>query len=529
MAYLKKNIKIIIWMIIILLAFLLTLFSYKIYITKYPSIDTLQNTFFANNIIKSGELGFNNKYLQYSYIFGLRTTFVSPEGKNYPSNQLGYIFLLSEFLLLNEKIIFLSNFLIFLLLIFFIFRLCKLVFNEKVSYLTIILLTTFSSLIFWSVLFMNDVPAMTFFFISLFYLFKSINNKDNKSLILFSFFFSFTCFIRYSYILLFPIFLLAFLNYKKFKLNYLLISTFIFILLITSFISYNLINYNYFLGPVEYQSDLILLSPNIEVEKLISNNYNLYDRLINFFNLEVFRNNFNIYILGNFFLISSLSVISLFIILRNGNENQKFFFIISIYIILIFIFLYMGKIWSGYSKNYSLASMYTRYLLPVHILFIILTSNLIILSKKRLTNRNFIMFLGIFMIIFLTFNLTTSFTLINKSSTKSEVILKIDKIINSTPKDSIIFANFYDKFIFPERMTAIYSTYKKEERIELTTDIVKELITKNYPVYFINEDHLKDYDYYKLEEDYFPYFEKNGLNIIRSEDRFYYKIELQST
>lgn len=515
--------------VFVLIFSLLSFFLFKLYIIKYPSIDVLQNTFFSEEMINSGNLGFDNIYNTYGpKIFGLRATFVSDTGVNYPATQIGYIFFLSIFWLIGNNLIFISTFILLGLLTIFSYKLSKMIFNKKVAFIFIILLICFSSIIYWSTLFINDISALTFFVISLFYFFRFKKEGSNKFMILFILFFFFSGFLRYSYFLFsFPLIFSFLYNNKKKDFLKIILLIVLFICFIFSLLYFHFHYYQSIFGPVGDSSNLILLSPNIQ-KSIQLPVHSLSDKISNFFNFEFFVNNFKLYLLDSYLLISILAFLSIFPILIKKSKIQIDFLILAIGIILIEILLYMGKEWSGYASRFLMVSGYTRYLIPLYFIILLFSANSINYYKKFFNKRFKLIVLFLFLTSFFIFNLSVSFMQIDANLKVGSETSNIDRIIDQTPENSVIFANYYDKYIFPKRMTAVYSTFDKEIRIEETFNTIEMLISKNHQIYFINEDNLKDYDNFKLKEDYFPYFEDHGLRI-EEVNNFIYKITKNET
>ena len=61
-------------------------------------------------------------------------------------------------------------------------------------------------------------------------------------------------------------------------------------------------------------------------------------------------------------------------------------------------------------------------------------------------------------------------------------------IKNIPEENAVVFTAYFDKYIFPKRITAIYTSFPEIERIDKTTEIVFSLVSNNIPVYFLNED-----------------------------------------
>ncbi len=492
-------------------------FSFRFYSVRYPLIDTLQNTFFSENLVVSGNFGFENQFnTRYERIFGLRATFLSEEGWNLPATHVGYIFLLGSLDILDRNMKFFSSMIFFLLILIFSYKSSSLLFGKKTAFISVILLGALSSLIYWSTLFINDIPAFSFFVVSLFYFLKYQNEHNQKLLILSTFFLFMASFIRYSYLFFLIPFIIVFFFNKHKKLKNLILPGFLLFLLGFSLAFFHYNTYHTIFGPIGEYSTLDLLSPNnIQIDQNIEKP---------FFDFEVFHNVFKTYIFGGFAGLGILSLLSIFPIIHRKKTLQIKFLFISMITFLLMIFLYMGVEWSGYSEHFLMASMYTRYLLPLYFVLILLSAYSISYYQKFFDKKIAMFVLAIFFLYFFLFNLSVSTSQIsNNLNIESQTKSLIDSVSN-LPPNSIIFCNYYDKYIFPTRMTAVYATFPKEQRIEKTFDTVTSLINDGYSVYFFNEDNLKNYDIYTLREDYFPYFSKLGLEI-KEEGKYLFEVK----
>ena len=512
------------WITVILVAFLISIITRQTNATPSQLLDANQNLFFSKNILVSGDLSYVNPYNEkYSQIFGFRTTFIDGGGLNLPATHLGYIYVLSIFRLALLDEIFFITFFLLVLSAAYVKKLATLLFDAKTSYIAVIGFLFFSSVIYWSTAYINDVAALFFFIVAMYYFFRYLESERQIEGILFALFYFVAVFIRFSYLPVLVSFVIAFVFVRKPNKKALFVGLFLFVNILLLFI-FNFFNYNFFLGPVSNQV-LRRLSPNI-ISKDSLEGVSLVSNFFVFSNSEVFINNIKNYLLGLqivFFFVPSL--ITVFKGLQKKNRNLLPFSLFFVTTVLILASLYLGKEWSGYSSTFLINSMYTRYLLPMYLLFIIAGSYSLRKYLSRFSKSFAVVFLVGFIIMFMAINFQLVSPQLNyNSGLDFERKFSID-VINNTNGDSVIFTTYFDKYLFPTRQTAIYTTFEKDTRKENTANLIKDLLADGKEVYFIDENYLKDYDEFTLKDDYFPYFTKAGLEPKNVSFRLY-KIEL---
>jgi len=442
-----------------------------------------------------------------------------------PGAMWGYILVLGLFKISTKFIIFLINPLFSLIGLVFIFKICSLFISKKEAIFTTIGVGFISSFFTYSVVAYNNIVAIGFFFGGLYYLLKYYSkDKSIKNLILFSLFAGFATLVRYPIFLFYlpPIIIFNLKKQDKINIKNHLICLFVFILFILMLFSINKHLYGGVFSfdlkegfsLVEHHDTLLETSFK---EKLIILNNNIHD---------IF--------LKSFLFISILFMVSIFILIKNfirkmkfSNKNKFYFSLLGI--IILNILFYGTRIHSGYLNGSVSFGSYYRYMLISFILMVMFS--FLIINQLNFKSKKF------FLILFITFFIISQIILIYNASggikaytsSISGFELKRQKLFEAIPENnSIIFTKYSDKLIFPEKISAIYSAIPEENQTYETAKIIKKLLTKGYPVYFLEEDWAERYG--KISSKEFLYeFKENNLSYkeIKYWKWHFYKINFQ--
>ena len=478
------------------------------------SPDILQLDFFSDLIINNDTLSFcNNISSEEQNIFGARGLFYTRESNCFTHSSMhGHILILSLFKLIYNNTLFIINPLLSLILIFYFFKLSNLFFDKKTSLLATLLLLFSSYFIFYSVISFGNIAESLFFILATFYFIKAFK-LSQKSTVYFALFFIFSGFsiwIRYSFGLIYiPFFIfLLFYKDKETKKNFFKIS-FIFLILISTLLYLNFYLYGNILGSAG------------DGKKLSSTDYFFADRpsqkipLVQFLSFSIFTTNFIKYVIQLNTLLFLVFIISLFLLLHHKLISKRYYFLFLSILSIIFL-TYLGGIWEGYLSNSILANSYSRYLLVGYIIMIFLSApTLLVLLKKTSFSRLILM---IFLILYLFINIQNAFFshgAINQFKINQESFIDIqNNLLSIIPKESIVFTSGHDKYIFPYRITAIYTTFPQEERIKSTVTLIRHLLNKKYELFFIDDSSPNRYDIYSKEE-YFNELKRNKLEVTK--------------
>lgn len=187
------------------------------------------------------------------------------------------------------------------------------------------------------------------------------------------------------------------------------------------------------------------------------------------------------------------------------------------------VLFYIGGIWTGFDHNFvSIGTSYSRYLLFSSYLFILVISSnmLFLLGKER--KKILVLFLIIVTYMILSFNvgLFAKYALLDLQRINTRFVETQDSFLSTIPENAIVFTVLNDKFIFPQRKTAIYSTFPEETRINDTGDLIKSLLESEHLVYFIDDGAPNNYDIFEAQL-YFDNLDTKGVNVIHIRDNVY--------
>jgi len=489
--------------------------------------DFLQNIFFSKLLADTGSLKYCNQYnLDYNtFIFGSRGFKLTTDPHCLTHGSMhGFIIILGILRVISDKIIyFIVPFFAVIALVFF-YKLCNLFFTKEISLIGIALLLFSSSFFFHSVILVNNIPAMSFLTLTLYYFLRAFKDRKEKDLILCSIFAGIMMWIRYEFVIFLLPLVVPFLRKKdrgKFRIKNFVLPFIIFFIFLAGLYWVNLELYGglfNFKGTEETRlASSEYYGKEVSTYKILSF-LPPFSPSLYFENFLRFVVNFNPFIFI-FFLFSIL-----FLLGHKQKRNKIFFnnsFWILISIFIIPIVFYLGSVWS--EKEYIVATAYSRYLLPTYSMMVLFSLFLI----KKL-NKKLLMFC---VFIFLLFNISISFNspgaLKDFNLSQKTFIDKQKDILKNIPEENaVVFTAYFDKYIFPKRTTAIYTSFPENERINKTTSIILNLTEDNVPTYFLNEDWgIGHYTKFKSEE-YFNVFKENGL-VVKRITRSIFKIEKQ--
>jgi len=524
--FLQKNIE-----IKILICFTILAFSYSFIATNgnwYPLSDryATNNLFFAENLVENGEFYYVNPLnVKYDPIF-VPDCFVQEGEKTLPFGFYGFIFLLSMFYFISEKLVWISVPLTGLVGLMAFYILVSMIFDKKTAIISSFLLAFSPAYLYYVNFFVADIPAFMFLIFAIIYFLRVTKNPERLSnYILFPLFFAWSVLCRYPNVLLLAAFIPSlFLLKRKLKIKYVALGLLTFLIFIGPFF---VLNAELFGGPfnIGIRSPHVVLSGGSFAAVEIPQEASLLSSIfIPQKSFETFSTSSIVYIVKFSPLIFMLFILSLFLVFRLRNklgERKKqlyHFILISLLMTLIIIFYYAGGEFgfSGYSKPIIQASM-ARYFILIYAIFIIFASFLITKFNKFNISRYFIPLVVLVLIsssfsfVFAGNGIEGERTTLSYSAKYSSEVYDIREYIKeNTEDDAVIFTKYSFSMFFPERNVANYLLYSKEDNVNETTQLVIRLINDGKPVYFLKED------YYWLgpkSDQYFSSFEEHGLSI----------------
>jgi len=490
---------------------------------SFPNPDTNQIDLFSDLLIKNQTLWYyNDLNVKYDIpIFGIRS--LLNFGHNYfvPSVVPGIIMIQASFKFINLPTFFINPIFVLIGLYFFNKIVNLFIFNNRLwSLFTTAIYFLSGAFIHNSSLPFKDLVATATFFVGLYYILNGIYDKKASNFALFGFFAGVTMWMSYPNIVFYlPALVLLLFTVRNEVLekqnlkNY----TIIFVFFIPMFISLYMYQVTVFDGFLNFNNPVFSLnqyeafSDRTSIPSFILN-VNISQLPINFFN-QIFLVN---PILISFSIFGSLYVV------YDGVKKKKVNKVLLVLLMVVamqFLF-YLGKTWYGDFLRGSVATSYSRYLLVSWGVLIILSVSAIrrmvnLLTVRHTRKKSALILLFIY---FVVSGLVVGLFSLKPDIESAEMADELrNEIIENTPKNSIIFTGYHDKHIYPVRQTAIYVAIPKEERLNKTIYLMKELLEDGYSVYIVDE--RDDYSISPvLSKDI---FEKNGLKTERAFGDFY--------
>jgi hypothetical protein len=485
------------------------IFSLNIFIQKNPrefSPDYNQIHLFTELFLKTGTFSYETPLSSYSEypIFGIRGL-LNFEGKKLSTSVIpGIVIIYIVFTLLSKYSLILINPIFALLSLFYLFLIFRdFVFEGKTNpaAISVSLFAICGVFLHNSVLPLKDIPFLFFFLGYVLYAFKFIKEGSHNDLFLSSVLLGIAIWINYPAILFAVPLILGTVLQHRTKTSLLKKSIIFFIPLLIILLPLVLYQIEYTGGFLNFNSPtyrLIYAEPyNTPGILNFLLDVSLKDALSNFINHVLFVSPALIIICLAYFALISKKI-----------KYNRYGIMLACIVALQF-FLYLSKGWSGTELVGSAGTSYSRYLLFSWAMFFGVFG--IIIDNKILTKR-FVVLLIFFIITGGVFTgLYSSGAVVDYHKVSGWANDVKTKIEEQTPENSIFFAGFNDKNIYPVRQTAIYSTIPSEVRIKETVRVIKSLCDDGYPVYFTKENPLPGVDY--SFEEYEKAFKAEGLNL----------------
>lgn len=473
---------------------------------RFPVTDANQNDLFSSLLIKQGTFRYNNE-LNQKYdppIFGIRGLLNFGNGF-VPSVIPGFIIILALFKSVSDKVVFLINpIFVFICLYYFYKIIDKFIFKNKFYSLTTTLVYFFSgAFLFVSSVPLKDLPATSLFFTGLYYFLSAIHDRRRSDFLLFGFFAGVATWLCYPNIIFyFPVAILYLLNVKKENFKNLTVCFASFLVLFIPLYIYQVKLFNSFL--------------NFNNPPFILVRFGVHTSLGGIFNfiLTVGFHRFFVNFYNQIFLVSPLliffSILALIFIFLNYKKEKSVnkILIAFLAVILMQFLFYLGKSWSGDIFKGSVGTSYARYLL---ISWGLLTILAVYAIRKLIHGKLVLIILTIYFI----------FSGLNKGL-YSDMAIKYfidtskwandlkEEIVSKTSENSIFFTDISDKYIYPVRQTAVYVAIPKDERLNKTVILMKELLDDNFSVY-IRDEGINEWAISLKNDKWF--FTQNGLDI----------------
>jgi len=477
------NKKLLILTTIIISLFLLNiLFTYNL--KYFGSPDERINSNFIANYKKSSNLYYLSNSSSNLGFEHPRST-IEINNKVYPTGFLGLILVYGTLSFLTAQNI--LSFLLFIISLFYVYKLCLMFFNKNESLILTLLYLIFPTNFYYSFHpYYNNIPALSFLIIGTYYYFKDQKIKNN---ILSGVFFGCAIFFRntYALFLLVTIILFSIVSLKEEKIKQILIkNVLIGCMALLSVIQIFILNKEIFNGALNFA-------------ETTNTNNNLLNKILWFFltsgnNPSIFANNLYNYFIKIFWPFSLISIIIAiyFIFKRIKLEKKQKQIIIFFLLYLVYkIYFYYNGTYYGMNANPSIiAASYLRYIPEIS--FLIIVPFLLFMKKMKLKNSTKIILASIFIINFVIFTFSstqglTSYYLENKHYTN--INNNVKKVIPTN--NTIVYTLYWDKVLFPDYNVATYSS--KVDIYKNSSYIVEDMLTNykaNKTIYLMKDNKL---------------------------------------
>jgi len=461
-----------------------------------PNTDSNQTDLFSDLLTKNQTLRYHNPInSRYGIpIFGIRGLLNFGNDYFVSSASPGAIVIQALFKFANLSAFFINPIFVVIGLYFFNKIVNIFIFNNRFWSLVTTAIYFFSgAFIFVSSLPFKDLVATATFFAGLYYILNGAYDKKAINFALFGVLASVTMCMSYPNVMFYlpaVAFYLFTIRNEILERQNLRNLTITFIFFFPLFISLYLYQVWSFDGFLNFNSPVFRL--NHYEEFAVQSNISSF--LLNVNIIKLLTNFWNQFFLVNVILIS-FSVSGFLYVIFDCIKRKKANKVLLVLLALVamqFLF-YLGKDWSGVTFKGSAGTSYSRYLLISWGVLIILSVG----AVKRMVNalnigyasKRTVLTLIFICLVFsgLISGLYSSMAVISFIETSEWANELRNDIIENTPKNSIIFTSFYDKYIYPVRQTAIYVAIPEEERLNKTMYLMKELLEDGYSVYIVDE------------------------------------------
>jgi hypothetical protein len=440
------------------------IYSYLAFISpdKFVSPDEVANYHFTQLYAQTGELKYSEdlNYIARGIIHPRGAVFT--DGYVTSAKFLGFQVVNGTLAVIIPDIIrFLTPLLAVIGALFF-YLLIRDMFNSEVALFSYLLLLLLPTYFYWSSLSMfENIAGCVMIIISFRYFFLILKSSKISYFILFGLFFGLSLFIRPDFIFLaIPFGIIALWKIKKIKKTYL---TYAFLALLVSFGPFLILNNMLYGSPlttgqhVQYNITQTFLGDEFSMGNLFTNTLNLIN------------------LMPVIFICTLLGVILW--IKSNGIKSPYIAFSVTGLLALSLYYL-DDKIITT-----TVHSSYGRYLLPASILFLPFLSYFIYKFRSKIIPVLLVLFLTIFNILTVTSTIES-----NLYSVKSYAEIS-QNVAKATESNAVVFLDYWDKAIYPERRVAIVSELPEENLPKNFSYISIEIYNRGIPVYL----------YYKVE------------------------------
>jgi hypothetical protein len=428
---------------------------------RLNSPDETANYFFAKKFAQTGEPFYiEDQNLRADDVIHPRST-KSIDGKVVPTSFLGMIIFYGFIAkILGAWIIPFLTPLMAVIGVLFFYLFLKNIFEEKVAYLSSILLFLLPAYWYYSAKAMyHNIPFLVLLIVGFYFLSLQLKDKKKDKYIFFSgLFMGLALTFRLSEIIwiFLVLLIIGFYYFNKIKTKKILLFGIGLLLPLGLMFFYNSVLYS---SPF---SSGYANQNNQDQDKCIF--LSIYNLILPFgFNLKALVKNFLNYFLFIFWFFSIPAIFGFFMALKDKATKRKKVYLASYFILAFWLLIYYGS-WQ-IKDNISFSSVtignsYVRYWLPMYVFALPFISILILkLVKVSVLKKKIIYF-------FIAFFALVSFNIVFVKGEESilrvrDNILNYKKeaqeIYNITEEDSIIISRYEDKIFFPDRKVVFFN------------------------------------------------------------------------
>jgi hypothetical protein len=474
--------------------------------------DMLHVLFFSKNLQDGNGLIYcNENNLTYdTFIFGGRGFKYLGDGCYTHGSMHGFIGLigLSDLIIPGLHYIVVGIFGVLSLLI--IYKIGKYLYNENVAIIGVILALVIPSFFYHSITLFNNIVAIFFLLFYLYNLIK-ISSKEEvqeRIYVLASSSISMAVWFRYEYIVFaipYGIILLLKLFRKEIKFYKAILLNIPSLVILGALLALNYSIYGDVIGFVNSGVNLAssqYYGENVQKNKIVA--------FLPALSVSIFTKNFFKFVVQANPLLFITSILGVYWALKKDFNRRVLFALL--FIALFPILFYLGSVWTGYLQPiFSVATSYSRYLLPSYIILLILSMGTFqyFLNSKVLT----VIFLFFVLIYPIKFIFSAPGAAIDYNESQSAFVGRKEELLRIIPENGLVFVTVSDKYLFPDRQTMIYSSYEESIRISETVKLTNRMIEGGEDVYFMVEDSgVNHYIKYPSNE-YFKAMTESGLKI----------------
>lgn len=454
------------YILVVFAAIFFVVYSYPALVSppKFVSPDETANYFFTELYSETGELAYSDELNEIAHgIIRPRGTVYS-DGRIVPQKFLGFPVVNGTVAVLIPEFVRFLTPLLAVVGVLFLFLLLRDLFNERVAVTSSLLLFISSPYWYWSSMGMfENVAGCVMLIISLRYFFKLLTTNDLKDYLLTGLFLGLALFMRPEFILLAaPLFIIVLLNRKRIRKLYACLSLLSFIVAISPFF---ILNDSLYGSPLSTGHHL-----HYGVAEPIS--------IGSFSMVNILKNSVNLVLLTPLlFLFSLFGLVSCS---KKGVNLHYILFFIVASLTLCFYFL------SGRVSSIDIHSSYVRYLLPLYLLSLPFVSHFILRFKSKIA----ILLVCSIVLVSVPWVVLKTDANLNSSARYDRIS---SEIVEATEPDAVIFLDYWDKAVFPERKVGLVRELPEESRCETLSEIVTKLSEMDIPIYALIEKRFLDF------------------------------------